>query len=173
MAELHGATPESVESALRAFKGVRRRMEIFHEAQGIVFIDDFAHHPTAIAEVLRAARSRWPENRLIVLLEPRTNTLTTNRFQFDIARSLQGANLVWLGPIHRADRIPEGERLDRDAVAASLRGDGVEVWLVDQVDAMVEELRSTARAGDVVLVLSNGAFGGVYDLLRKAFPGSA
>ena len=172
VAELHGATPESVESALRAFKGVRRRMEIFHEAQGIVFIDDFAHHPTAIAEVLRAARSRWPENRLIVLLEPRTNTLTTNRFQYDIARSLQGANLVWLGPIHRADRIPEGERLDRNAVAASLRGDGVEVWLVDQVDAMVEELRSTARAGDVVLVLSNGAFGGVYDLLRNAFPES-
>ncbi|MCH7960280.1 MAG: UDP-N-acetylmuramate:L-alanyl-gamma-D-glutamyl-meso-diaminopimelate ligase [Candidatus Hydrogenedentes bacterium] len=172
VAEMHDISPESIQSALRAFKGVRRRMETFHEAEGIVFIDDFAHHPTAITEVLRAARSRWPENRLVVLLEPRTNTLSTNRFQFDIARSLQGADLVWLGPIHRADRIPEDKRLDRDLLADTLRGHDVEVWIAGQVDAMVEELRAEAQPGDVVLVLSNGAFGGIYDLLRKAFQGS-
>ncbi len=169
VAGLLGAGPGAVRDAVASFRGVRRRMEVFLECARGTFVDDFAHHPTAIRETVEAARARWHGRKLRVLFEPRSNTTVTRRFQADLAEAFHGADEVWLGPIHRAERIPEEERLDRAEVVRALSAGGVEAHYSDDVEVMVAHLHETARENDVVLVLSNGAFGGIYARLKTAF----
>jgi UDP-N-acetylmuramate: L-alanyl-gamma-D-glutamyl-meso-diaminopimelate ligase len=164
-----GADAQAVAEGVRSFPGVRRRMEIFLEARDAIFIDDFAHHPTAIRETIAAARMRWPERRLRVIFEPRSNTTVTNRFLPELEEGFAQADEVWLGPIYRAERIPEEERLDRAALCATLGGRSVAADFVDDVEDLVQALSDTVTAGDVVLLLSNGAFGGIYARLRDVF----
>lgn len=165
----HGVAPSAMDEALAAFKGVRRRMEIFLKSGGVLFVDDFAHHPTAIRETIAAARERWPRRRLCVLFEPRSNTTVTNMFQDDLYNAFRGADTVWLGPIYRAEKIPVDQRLDRAALARRLSDDGIWTRAADSVEEIVEAVCGDAKTGDIVLVLSNGAFGGIYAKLRKAF----
>ena len=162
-----GATPRAIADALPAFKGVRRRMEVFHEARGATFVDDFAHHPTAIRETIAAARMRWPARRLWVLFEPRSNTTVTNRFQGDLRDAFSDADVVWLGPIHRAEAIPADQRLDRDALVRSLHTANCDAHAAASVDEIVEAVTQGVQESDVVLILSNGAFGGIYQELRS------
>jgi UDP-N-acetylmuramate: L-alanyl-gamma-D-glutamyl-meso-diaminopimelate ligase len=162
-----GANPRALADSLPAFKGVRRRMEVFHESKGVTFVDDFAHHPTAIRETIAAARMRWPERRLWVLFEPRSNTTVTNRFQSELCDAFSGADLVWLAPIHRADAIPADQRLDRDALVSSLNALGCDAHAAASVDEIVDAVVRSVRESDVVLILSNGAFGGIYQRLRE------
>ncbi len=157
-----GANPETIAAAVRTFPGVRRRMEVFLETKGAVFVDDFAHHPTAIRETVAAARMRWPGQRIRVLFEPRSNTTVTNRFFGDLAEAFSAADEVWLGPIFRADRIPETERLDREALANHLQRGGGEAHVEDDVEHILEAVCDTLCPGDVILILSNGAFGGIH-----------
>ncbi len=164
-----GASPEVLADALPTFKGVRRRMEIFLEAKGITFVDDFAHHPTAIRETIAAARMRWPGRRLWVLFEPRSNTTVTNHFQHELRDAFSGADIVWLGSIHRADSIEPAQRLDRDALVGGLRSDAVDATAADHIEQIVDAVENTAQKGDVILILSNGAFGGIYRQLRDRF----
>lgn len=166
---LLGIAPETLASALPRFHSVRRRMEVFLEANGITFVDDFAHHPTAIAETAKAARGRWPEGRLWLLLEPRSNTLVTNAFQNELANALRVADCVWIGPIYRADRMAEDTLLDRAGLVKILEAHGVHAHCTDQVPAIVDDVREKARPGDVVLICSNGAFEGIYARFRKAY----
>jgi UDP-N-acetylmuramate: L-alanyl-gamma-D-glutamyl-meso-diaminopimelate ligase len=143
-------------------------MEIFLEARGVTFIDDFAHHPTAIRETIQAARDRWPNRRLRVLFEPRSNTTVTNIFQDAMCEAFSNSHEVWLGPIHRVERIPAPMRLDREAVAQHLGHAGIPTHCADSPDAIASEVLATAAEGDIVLILSNGAFGGIYDRFRNA-----
>lgn len=163
-----GASPVALAEALPQFHGVRRRMEIFLEARDTTFVDDFAHHPSAIAATIEAARDRWPDRRLRVAFEPRSNTTVTNRFQADLEEAFSHADEVWLGPIHRVEQIPEDERLDRGVLSERLAQRGITTWAVESVDDIVAGLIRTLQAGDVVLVMSNGSFGGIYRLLREA-----
>ena len=165
----HGATKESIRRSLPEFKGIRRRMEVFHRSGGITFVDDFAHHPTAIRESIAAVRTRRP-GRVIVLFEPRSNTTVTNRFQSELEEAFHGADEVWIGPIHRPEAIPESMRLDRDALAKSLRDDGVVAHIAMSADAIVGELPGCLRKDDLVLIVSNGAFDGINEKIEKAFP---
>jgi len=116
VADLFDIPMETVRFALKTFKGVRRRMEVFLEVNGAVFVDDFAHHPTAIRETVRATRLRWPSCRIRVLCEPRSNTMVTKRFQSDLVQSFFEADEVALGPVYRAGTMPPEERLDRGGV---------------------------------------------------------
>ena len=170
VADVLGASLDGMQDGLRTFPGVRRRMEIFHEAQGIPFIDDFAHHPTAVAETIAAARQRWPESRLRVLCEPRSNTMVTRQFEDALVEAFGPADELWIGPIYRADTIPEANRLDRAALVKRLAEKGIPAHYDDDVTAIVAEVHRTSCAGDVVLILSNGAFGGIFDQLKAAFP---
>lgn len=169
VAGILGATPEAVAEALPGFRGVRRRMEVFLEARGAVFIDDFAHHPTAIAGTASAARERWPGRRLWVIFEPRSNTTVTNCFQDEMDAAFEQADEVWLGPLNRRDRIPPETRLDRDRIVAALARKGVHAQYADDVAPIVADLTARVREGDVVLIMSNGAFGNIYATLRKTF----
>ena len=174
VAGILGAAPDGIRDALRVFRGVRRRMEVFLEAAGITFIDDFAHHPTAIRETIAAAREKWipPQRspgRLHVLFEPRSNTTVTNRFQQEMREAFAGADDVWIGPIYSPERIPPETRLDRGALVHDLAGRSVTARYTDDIEEIVRHLEAHLRKGDVVLVMSNGAFGGICDRLREVF----
>jgi UDP-N-acetylmuramate: L-alanyl-gamma-D-glutamyl-meso-diaminopimelate ligase len=167
MAANHGIAPELIATALKNFKSVKRRLEIKAEVGGITIIDDFAHHPTAIAGTLNALRARYPGRRLWAILEPRSNTLRRNVFQDDLAESLALADQVVIASVFKSESIPEGERLDVNAVAAQVARSGRRAQILADVDAIVQASAPEMRSGDVVAILSNGGFGGIYEKLPR------
>ena len=152
---------------LPRFRGVRRRMEVFLEARGDLFVSDFAHHPTAIRATIQAAKERWPDRRLVALFEPRSNTTVTRRFQPEITQALAGADEAIIGPIHRAERTPPDERLDREKVCRDLAQKGSSAMFTDDVEEIVAQVIRNCHGGQVFLILSNGAFGGLFARLAE------
>ena len=134
----------------------------------MTIIDDFAHHPTAIRETLRALRSAYPGRRLWAVLEPRSNTLRRNIFERELVESLLLADRVVLAGVFHSEKIPEGERLHPENVAASLRESGRDAVLLANADAIVTNLAPRLESGDVVAILSNGGFDGIYEKLPAA-----
>jgi UDP-N-acetylmuramate: L-alanyl-gamma-D-glutamyl-meso-diaminopimelate ligase len=165
MAANFGINADDVSKGLRTFRSVKRRLEVKAEVHGITILDDFAHHPTAIAGTLKAVRTRYPGHRLWAILEPRSNTLRRKVFQSELAQSLSLADHVVLAGIFKSEAISEQERLDPAAVVAALKASGKQARLLETADAIVESIAPELRAGDVVAILSNGAFGGIYDKL--------
>lgn len=165
MAANYSISADEIAEALRGFRSVKRRLEVKAEVHGITIIDDFAHHPTAIAGTLKALRVRYPGRRLWAILEPRSNTLRRKVFQGKLAESLSLADQVVLAGIFKSAAIPERERLDPEAVAAALKASGTQARLLETADAIVESIAPQLREGDVVAILSNGGFGGIYDKL--------
>jgi len=159
---------ERVAAAVETFQGVRRRMEVVGEAGGIVVVDDFAHHPTAIRETLRAARARFPGRRIWAILEPRSNTLVRKVFQGELEDVLTLADQVVLADVHRKGRLAETERLDPEKLVASLCGRDVPARFCADPAAIVESLAAELRPGDVAVVMSNGGFGGIHRKLLAA-----
>ena len=162
---------EAIE-ALAAVRGVKRRQEIRGEARGVVVVDDFAHHPTAVRGSIGALRARFPERRLVAVFEPRTNTSRRAIFQERYAEAFDEADRVVLaappeGPIYSATG-EVGALLSADRLAADLCKRGVEAVALDGVDAIVEHLAQICRPGDVVLVMSNGDFGNIWQRLLDA-----
>ena len=169
IAEEQGVTAKEIAAALLDFKGVRRRMDLFLKSDGILFIDDFAHHPTAIRETIAAVHNRWPGERLTVLFEPRSNTTATNQFQDELGVAFRGAAEVWIGPIYRADRYAEDKLLDRHKLVEDIEHEGAIGHVTDNVEEIVRHLREDVRTHDVVLIFSNGAFDGLYDYIKAEF----
>jgi UDP-N-acetylmuramate: L-alanyl-gamma-D-glutamyl-meso-diaminopimelate ligase len=153
-----GVLPAQAAAALSRFAGVRRRMELRGEADGIRVYDDFAHHPTAVAITIDAARRQGGEGRIVVVLEPRSNTMRLGVHREELTESLAGADSVWLYQ-------PAGLGWDIDGVAAAL---GDKARVLAEVPALVDALAADLRAGDRVLVMSNGGFGGLHDRLLAA-----
>jgi UDP-N-acetylmuramate: L-alanyl-gamma-D-glutamyl-meso-diaminopimelate ligase len=162
-----GISVELIAKALKTFKSVKRRLEVKAEVNGITIIDDFAHHPTAIAATLNALRARYPGRRLWAILEPRSNTLRRNVFQDDLATSLAIADEIIIANVFKSDSIPERERLDIAAVATSLSNRGCHARVIADVDGIVQLSAPEMRASDVVAILSNGGFGGIYEKLPQ------
>jgi len=160
-----GIPKEEISAALKTFKSVKRRLEVRAEVDGIIVIEDFAHHPTAIAGTLKALRSRYRDARLWAILEPRSNTLRRNVFQVELARSLAIADEVVVANVFKSDSIPEAERLDLSNVATAIQKEGRRARIVPEVDGIVELVAPEMRPGDVVAILSNGGFGGIYEKL--------
>jgi UDP-N-acetylmuramate: L-alanyl-gamma-D-glutamyl-meso-diaminopimelate ligase len=167
MAASYGISKEEISAALKTFKSVKRRLEVKAQVNGITIIDDFAHHPTAIAGTMAALRSRYPGARLWAILEPRSNTLRRNVFQNELAKSLALADEVIIAAIFKSDAIPEAERLDLDAVAAQIHSYGRRAQVIADADSIVASAAPQMRAGDVVAILSNGGFGGIYEKLPQ------
>ena len=165
MAANYGIAADTIGEALRGFRSVKRRLEVKAEVHGITIIDDFAHHPTAIAETLKAVRTRYPGRRLWTILEPRSNTLRRKVFQRELAQSLCLADEVILASIFKSEAIPENERLNPVAVVSELNATGRHARLLDTADTIVESIAPELREGDVVTILSNGGFGGIYEKL--------
>jgi UDP-N-acetylmuramate: L-alanyl-gamma-D-glutamyl-meso-diaminopimelate ligase len=153
-----GVLPAQAAAALSRFAGVRRRMELRGEAGGIRVYDDFAHHPTAVAITIDATRRQGGDGRIVAVLEPRSNTMRLGVHREELAESLAGADSVWLYQ-------PAGLGWDIDGVAAAL---GDKAHVVAELAALVDALAADLRAGDRVLVMSNGSFGGLHDRLLAA-----
>jgi len=162
-----GIPVDAIIQALATFKSVKRRLEIRAEVGGITVIDDFAHHPTAIRETLRALRECYPGRRLVAILEPRSNTLRRNVFEADLVDSLAHADQVVLAAVFQSENIPAPERLHPEKVIAALLERGIAAELYADADAIVSGLAPRLEEGDVVAILSNGGFGGIYHKLPE------
>jgi UDP-N-acetylmuramate: L-alanyl-gamma-D-glutamyl-meso-diaminopimelate ligase len=167
LASGQGATKKAIKAAVAAFKSVKRRLEVRAEIGGITVIDDFAHHPTAIRETLRALRSIYPQSRLWAVLEPRSNTLRRKVLEADLVESLRLADRVVLAGVYRQERIPESERLNPEDVVRALNEAGTEAELCPDVEAIVNRIAPRLEPSDVVAILSNGGFDGIYEKLPQ------
>ena len=167
MAAGYGITAEQSADAMRSFQSVKRRLEVRAEVDGITIIDDFAHHPTAIVQTLKALRTRYSGRRLWAILEPRSNTLRRNVFQPELACALAVADEVVIAQIFKAEAIPEKERLDPNAVVGMLAKASKRARILANADEIVEQVAPELRSGDVVAILSNGGFGGIYEKLPE------
>src|SRR5271157_2907932 len=156
-----------IAKALETFRSVKRRLEVKAEVNGVTIIDDFAHHPTAIAGTLRALRTVYPGRRLWVVFEPRSNTLRRKIFEGELVESLALADQVIVASVYRADAIPEAQRLSVGAIVDGLVRAGKPARELADADAIVTAIAPELRSGDVVAILSNGGFGGIYDKLPQ------
>jgi UDP-N-acetylmuramate: L-alanyl-gamma-D-glutamyl-meso-diaminopimelate ligase len=157
----------AIAQAFKTFRSVKRRLEVKAEVSGVAIIDDFAHHPTAIEQTIRALRARYPRSRLWVILEPRSNTLRRNVLQDALAQSLSQADQIVIAAIFKSEAIPEDERLDLRRVVAQIQQTEKQARILDDADAIVDAIAPELRPGDVVAILSNGGFGGIYEKLPQ------
>jgi UDP-N-acetylmuramate: L-alanyl-gamma-D-glutamyl-meso-diaminopimelate ligase len=164
-----GVECEAIEQALATFEGVRKRMEIKGEARGVLVVEDFAHHPTAIRVTLEAARTRWPGRKLWAAMEPRSNTMRRKIFQDVLPEALMIADAVLIGPVNRAQLLGEQERLSPEQIADSLLERGRPAKAFESADEIAEYLADNAKSGDLVMVLSNGSFDGLSGKLLEKF----
>lgn len=168
-----GLSYEEIAAAFGTFRNTRRRLELKGEYGGVKVYDDFAHHPTAIRETLRALRLRHPSERLWAVFEPRSNTTRRNVFQAELAECFLEADNVLLAQIDRLDELPTEERLRPEQLIADLRARGVDARFLADAERIVAHLHEHARPGDVIAVMSNGGFGGIHGKLATALNGSA
>ncbi len=156
-----GASVNDARANLAVFEGVRRRQDLLGEPGGVRVYDDFAHHPTAVDETLRALRARHPEGALWVAFEPRSATACRSVHQVEYERAFGDADHVLLAPLGRTN-VPEGERLDLERLAGAL---GRKAVAAPTIAAIVDRIVDQARPGDTVALLSNGSFGGIHEAL--------
>jgi len=162
-----GIAVEAITEALATFRSVKRRLEVRAVVDGVTIIDDFAHHPTAIRETLKALREAYPGRRLWAVLEPRSNTLRRNVFQRELVESLALADRIVLAGVFKQENIPENERLHPEAVVSALKAAGYEAALLKDANEIVESIAPQLRPNDVVAILSNGGFDGIYEKLPR------
>ena len=162
-----GLSFEVAREGLASFAGVKRRQELRGEVAGVAVVDDFAHHPTAVRETVQAMLGRFAGRRLWAVFEPRSNTSRRRLHQEAYAAAFDGAARVSLRIPEKHDRVPEGEELDVPRLVADLQARGLEAEAEREVPALVERVVNGARPGDVVLVMSNGSFGGFHDALLE------
>jgi UDP-N-acetylmuramate: L-alanyl-gamma-D-glutamyl-meso-diaminopimelate ligase len=160
-----GVSKDAIRTALASFKSVKRRLEVRDVIRGITIIDDFAHHPTAIRETLRALRSVYPDARLWAVLEPRSNTLRRKVLEGDLIDSLRLADRVILAGVYQQERIADKERLHPEDVVDALNAAGTPAELHPDASEIVAAIAPELKDGDVVAILSNGGFDGIYEKL--------
>lgn len=160
-----GVEEEHIVDAVRTFKGVRRRQELIYHEGNIRIYEDFAHHPTAIKAVLIAARGRFPRARVWALYEPRSATSRRNTFQEELPGAFMDADTILVKTPYRLETVPEGERIDIARVMDALARRGKEARLLQSADLMVEEVfsRMDPKAENVIIIMSNGGFDGIYE----------
>lgn len=162
-----GIEAESIAEALASFESVKRRLEVRAIVNGVTIIDDFAHHPTAIRETLKALRASYPGARLWAILEPRSNTLRRNVFENELVESLMLADRVVLADVFKQESIPTAERLHPEVVVKRLQDAGRVAELHSNANSIVDAIVPQLEAGDVLAILSNGGFDGIYEKLPQ------
>jgi UDP-N-acetylmuramate: L-alanyl-gamma-D-glutamyl-meso-diaminopimelate ligase len=161
LAHGRGIKSGAIEQALASFQSVRRRMEIKGEANGVLVVEDFAHHPTAIRLTIEAAQTRWPGRRIWAAIEPRSNTMRRRIFQDVLPDALAAAHGVMIGPVNRPQLLSEEDRFSPEALTDALRKRGRVAEAFQSSAGISEYLAEHVRAGDLVLVMSNGSFDGL------------
>jgi len=165
LAEEMGVDRQVALEAIFSFTGVQRRLTGMRLMSNCRLYDDFAHHPTAVQAALETVRAMHPQARLWALFEPRSNTMVRRFFQNELTEALAIADKVIIGPVHRAASIPAEQRLDRNKIVNELKARGIEAEYYDNYEAMAAKIKSEIRRGDVIVMMSNGAFGGIREEL--------
>jgi UDP-N-acetylmuramate: L-alanyl-gamma-D-glutamyl-meso-diaminopimelate ligase len=162
-----GLSPERIRGGLGSFAGVKRRLEVVGAVDGVTVFDDFAHHPTAVAETLAAVRASNPGARIWAVFEPRSASSCRRVFQDDFARAFAGADEVVIAPVFRS-KLPEPERLSVPRLVLDLNDRGTSARQADSLDDIIAAIVREHRAGDLVVIMSNGGFGGIHKRLLQA-----
>ncbi len=165
LARFAGLDDQVIATGLKKFSGIARRQEVRGEVGGVTVIDDFAHHPTAIQLAIASMRQRYPNRRIRAVFEPRSNSTRRSVFQGALKDALESADDVIISAIEDNSKIPESEQLNVEMLVSQINGAGTPALLGPSVDAIVENLVCTSKEGDVILVLSNGGFGGIHQQL--------
>jgi len=163
-----GLTHGEISGGFASFKGVKRRQELRGEARGVYVIDDFAHHPTAVRETIAAVQAQYAGHRLIAVFEPRSNTAMRKIHQDEYAHAFAGAGEAIISQPSALAKVPEAERVDAKRMVADIDAAGTKARWFPSADAIVESLAAELKPGDVVLAMSNGAFGGIHEKLLQA-----
>jgi UDP-N-acetylmuramate: L-alanyl-gamma-D-glutamyl-meso-diaminopimelate ligase len=167
-----GIDRERLRDGLATFAGIKRRQEIKGEVRGVLVIDDFAHHPTAVKETLSAFRDAYPGRRLWAIFEPRSNTSRRNIFEREFAHTLALADRIVVAGLHQPEKVPEPERLSAQKVVDTVNGAGPQrAVVIEKADAIASYVDDNAVPGDIVIVMSNGGFDGVQDKILQALAG--
>jgi UDP-N-acetylmuramate: L-alanyl-gamma-D-glutamyl-meso-diaminopimelate ligase len=165
VAQGRGIKREQIGAALSTFQSVKRRMDVKGEIGGVLVVDDFAHHPTAIRATIEAARQRWPGRKIWAVLEPRSNSMRRRVFQDALPGALALGDHVVLGSVHRAGQLSEEQRLDPETIAEGVRSLGKDARVMTGSDVIASTLAGEAKSGDLILVMSNGSFDGLCEKL--------
>ena len=165
IAQGRGIHAIQIDQALKTFRSVKRRMDVKGEFGGVLLVDDFAHHPTAVKATIQAARGRWPGRRIWGILEPRSNSMRRKIFQETLPQSLALADRVILGGVYHSQQLNDENRLDPESVAKSVREFGKDARVFSSSDEIAAALAAEAEPGDILLVMSNGSFDGLCDKL--------
>lgn len=163
-----GLDLSEVTNALAGFQGVKRRQEVRGEVRGVLVIDDFAHHPTAVVETLKALRLAYPGRKLHAVFEPRSATSRRKVFQNDYVAAFHGADEIWISKPYNQTGIEASNLFSSQELVDELNGDGVKTHHFEKVDEVVKQMASEAHSGDVFAILSNGSFDGLIPKLLKA-----
>jgi UDP-N-acetylmuramate: L-alanyl-gamma-D-glutamyl-meso-diaminopimelate ligase len=166
-----GLSSDAIRKGIETFQGVKRRQEVVGEARGVIVMDDFAHHPTAIRETLAGLRLRYPERRIWAVFEPRSATSRRNVFQNDFPASFDAADQIVIAGLFAPDKLPVEQRLDPERVVKDLRDLGKEAEYIQRADEIVRTIAPRLRSGDLVCVMSSGGFDGIHENLLKALSG--
>jgi len=166
-----GIERQAIETGLASFEGVKRRQQIRGEVNGITVLDDFAHHPTAVRETIKALRLAWPERRLVIVFEPRTNSSRRSVFQEQYETAFAGADLVVVREIVPLDTVPACEQFSSEKLVQGLAGQGIAAEYFPDTDAILDFLAGQARSGDLIAVLSNGGFDNIHERLLTRLAG--
>jgi len=163
-----GATPEGVAAALGSFRGMKRRQEVIADRGGVLVVDDFAHHPTAVSATIRGVRERWPGRRIVAVFEPRSNSSRRKAFEEPYAVSLATADRLFLSTPPLRHNDDPADFLDAEAVAEAVRQRGTSADAYPSADALLPDLVDALQPGDLALVMSNGSFDGLPARLAEA-----
>lgn len=163
-----GLTPAQLADGFASFRGIKRRQELRGEAGGVLVLDDFAHHPTAVRETIRAVRECWPTRRLVAVFEPRSNSSRRKVFEQGYAEAFDDAAAVFLSSPPFRHNDDAADFMDLHAVMDRITAQGIPVVIEPDADALLPRLVEAVRPGDVVLIMSNGSFGGLHDRLLRA-----
>jgi len=159
---------ETIATAFETFEGIKRRQQVRGQKSGITVMDDFAHHPTAVRETIRAVKPFYPNGRLIAVFEPRTNSSMRAVFQNVYPLSFDGADIICIRQPSRLDKIPPGERFSSQQLVDDLNRQGKNAHFFQNTETILDFLITEARSGDLVLVMSNGGFDNIHERLLKS-----
>jgi UDP-N-acetylmuramate: L-alanyl-gamma-D-glutamyl-meso-diaminopimelate ligase len=171
IARERGLTDAEIQKGFETFQGIKRRMEVRGIERGVTVIDDFAHHPTAIATTLAGARKRYPGRTIRALFEPRSISSSRKEFEAGYIDAFHAADRVVIGPVFHRARYETRYGLDKmmsvETIVAALRGDGIEADHIDDFDALAGRVAAESKDGDVIVVMSSGAFGDIHEKILE------
>ena len=159
---------QNIIESVSKFSGIARRQELRGEEKNVKVIDDFGHHPTAIAATIGALKQRYPDSKIWAIFEPRSNTSRRNLLQSELEDSLSQADGVIISEVPNPEKVPDGELLDVESVIENLSSRGKEAFIGLSSDDIVNKLIPLTSSGDTIVVLSNGGFGGIHEKLLEA-----